>query len=345
MTSKRTRAAPTNGRHQPSEILDRMPPSDVQSEQCVLGSLLLDPGRLDDVALILRQSDFHAAAHQVLYARLLHMHAAGNVIDTNLLLAQLKKSGELEQAGGIAYLAELAGIVPIAAHAEHYARLVRDKARLRLVLDVATELVRQAYDPTVDAGELLQQCESRVFRLLGEQVGDHVQPVADVLMEAMAELDANRLGVGIGTGFPDIDSVIGGLRKGEMIILAGRPGMGKTSLALNIAEHVALELGQPTYFASLEMSRLELAGRLLCARARVEGHRYRNAMLALEDRHKLVEASSQISQAKLWIDDTAQRTAVEIGAVARRLKRKHGLGLVVIDYLQLVSAEGRAETA
>lgn len=324
-----------------SELLDRMPPADVQSEQCVLGSLLLDPRRVDEVALILRAEDFYSSAHQVLYARLLAMHEGGKPIDTRLLVVAIEKAGELESVGGFSYLAELAGIVPLAAHAEHYAAIVRDKARLRLVRDVGLALVQESYKARSEPIELLQDCEAKVFAMLGEQVGDHVRPISDVLQEAMAAMDANTLGVGIDSGFQELDSMIGGLRECELTVLAGRPGMGKTSLGLNIAEHVSRST--PVYFASLEMSRLELAGRLLCAKARVNGYKYRNAMLAPADRHVLVEASSQLSQQKLLIDDTPQRSGIELCAQARRLKRKGGLGLVVVDYLQLVAADGQVE--
>ena len=326
-----------------SEILDRQPPRSLEAERGVLGSILLMPDACDDVALILRPDDFYDDANQKLFAHMLAMHDAGRRIDSTLLVEQLRTAGELETVGGVAYLIELSQAVPHAAHAVYYSQVVKDKATLRSLIYASTEILRDAYDTSAEAREMLSRAEERIFSILEQKGSGDLANIGDILHEAIVRIDARMkqeqtIG-GIETGFTDLDALTGGLHDSELIILAARPSMGKTALAMNIAEYVTMQAKVPTLFVSLEMSSLELGDRMLCSCARVNGHRLRNGTISNDDRRKLVETAAEISQAPLFVDDSPSRTMTEIAATARRLKRKDGLGLIVIDYLQLIEPD------
>ena len=325
-----------------SEILDRLPPQNLDAEKGVLGSLLLDPNLCDDVALILRPDDFYADANQKLYAHLLAMHDEGSRIDATLLLERLRSGGDLEVIGGPAYLAEVLHSVPYAANAVYYAEIVRNKATLRALIHASTEILRDAYEPTVDPREMVSRAEEQIFAVHDNRSNDHVTPINDVLIEAFQRIDArleHGAGVGVPTGFQDLDNLTGGMHESEFIVLAARPSMGKTALATNMAEYVAIEANVPTLFVSLEMAQIELAQRMLCSQGKIDANKFRSGFLSKEDRSKLVEASAKLGKAPLYIDDTPSRTCTEIAACARRLKRKQNLGLLVIDYLQLIQPD------
>ena len=324
------------------EILDRLPPQNLDAEKGVLGSLLLDPNLCDEVLMILRVDDFYAEAHQKLFHHLLEMHGDGRQIDTMLLVERLTAKGDLEAIGGVAYLAEVAQSVPVAAHATYYAEIVRNKAAQRKLIHACTEILRDAWDPTLDTRDLLSRAEEKVFAVHDQQSRNQLASMHDVLLEAFEHIDA-RLehggATGIPTGFTEFNHLTGGLHDSELVILAARPSMGKTAMATNIADYVSVESQKPTMFVSLEMSRLELAQRMLCGRGQINGTKFRNNFLSSEDRDKLVQASAQLSKAPLYVDDTPSRSVNEISATARRLKRKEGLGLIVIDYLQLIEPD------
>jgi replicative DNA helicase len=248
--------------------------------------------------------------------------------------------------GGAAYLLELADSVTTAAHAEHYARIVRDKAVLRSLIRAGTDIVRDAYEPAVEAREMLARAEEQVFRILDTKGDTQVKSVRDVLHESLARIDARmqhrHAYGGLETGFIDYDDMTGGLHDSELVILAARPSMGKTALALNIVEHIAIDErgpSRPVLLVSLEMSSLELGDRVLCSRARVNSHRLRNGTISGEESRKLVQTAADVSRAPLFIDDSPSRNMTEIAATARRLKRQEDLALVVIDYLQLVEPD------
>ena len=324
-------------------LLSRGRPGNLEAERNVLGSILLKPDVCDDVALLVRPEDFADEAHQTIFRHLLDLHDGAARIDATILLDRLRNKGDLEQIGGAATIAELINSVPHAAHATHYAGIIRDKAMLRSLIDASTDILRDAYDAFDEPRELLSQAEEKIFSILEQRSSAEAQPIQAVLEDVMIRMDArmkheHALG-GVETGFTDLDSLCGGLHNSELIILAARPSMGKTAFAMNIAEHIAIDTHQPVLFVSLEMASLELADRLLCSSAQVNGHRLRNGTISQEDRRRLVQKSSEISSAPLFIDDTPGRTLTEIAAVARRLKRKQGLSLIVIDYLQLIEPD------
>jgi replicative DNA helicase len=335
-----------DGNSQPvaASLLDpRERPANVDAERAVLGSILLKPDVCDDIALVVRAEDFSDESHQLLYRHLLDLHDSGKRIDATIVVERLKTQGDFERIGGAAALADVVQAVPHAAHATHYAAIVRDKALLRSMIDAGTDILRDAYDAADEPRQLLARAEEKIFSILERRSSAEAKPIQSVLEEVMVRMDArmkheHTIG-GVETGFTDLDQLCGGLHNSELVILAARPSMGKTALAMNIAEHAAINLKQPVLFVSLEMAALELADRLLCSAAQVNGHRLRNGTISQEDRRRLVQKSSEIGAAPLFIDDTPSRTLTEIAAVARRLKRKQGLSMIVIDYLQLIEPD------
>jgi replicative DNA helicase len=323
--------------------LDRQPPHSLEAERAVLGSLLLLPPACDEVALVVRPEDFYDVAHQRIFTHMLEVHGKGLGIDPTLLTQRLRDAGEYDLVGGAAYLFSISREVSTAAHAEYYARIVREKSILRSLIHVSTDIVRDAYETNMESREMLNRAEQRIFGILDSKGDSRVVPLREVLQETLARIDArmqhrHAFG-GLETGFDDFDELTGGLHNSELVILAARPSMGKTALALNVVEHIALESKKPTLFVSLEMSSLELGDRLLCSRARVNGHRLRNSQISAEESRKLVQTASEVSGAPLFIDDSPSRTVTEIAATARRLKRRNGLTLVVVDYLQLIEPD------
>ena len=326
------------------DLIDRQPPFDLQAEIGVLGSIVLLPDVLDDVVMLLRGDDFYDDANRRLFTHMCALHEANKKIDITLLVDRLKAAGDFELVGGSAYLSKVVNGVAVPAHAVFYAEIVREKSTYRSLILAATEILKDAYDEAQEGPQLLGQAEQKIFSILDSRSGSSVQTIKDVLHVAMDRLDARMKGEhdasGVDYGFADLDSRTAGLHNSELVILAARPSMGKTAFAMNVAENVSLGQNQPTLFVSLEMSSLELGDRLLCSVARVNGHRLRNGTISQEDRLRLVEKSATLSQAPLFVDDAPSRTVTEIAAAARRIKRRHGaLGLIVIDYLQLIEPD------
>jgi len=259
-----------------------------------------------------------------------------------LLVERLRTADQFESVGGAAYLAEIAHQVPTAAHAEYYARIVADKAMLRRLIHAGTDIVHESYNPTVETRQMLARAEEKIFSILENQGEGEPTAINEVLQESLDRLDERMQDKALGgleSGFVDYDRLTGGLQNAELVILAARPSMGKSALAMNIAEHVVLEQKVPVLFVSLEMSAIELGDRLLCSVAQIDGNRLRNGTITQDERKTLVQKAAQLSQSPLYIDDSPSRTMTEIAANARRLKRREGLGLVVIDYLQLIDPD------
>ncbi len=328
-----------------ADILQRQPPYDLEAERGVLGSILLKPDVIDEVLYVLHREDFFDEANQKLYGVMYEMHNNGKKIDAMLLVAELKSQSLFELVGGTKYLAELGGAVPNAAHAVYYAEIVREKAIYRSLIDVGTEILKEAYEQAVDCRALLSQAEQKVFNIADVRGGQSVSKLDEILHKAMDRMEARMSGEqtedGVETHFTELDRMMGGFHANELLILAARPSMGKTALAMNIAENV-VHLGKaPVLFISLEMSQLELCDRLLCSAARVNGHKMRNGTISNEDRAKLVEKAGELAVAPLYVDDSPTRTVSEIASAARRIQRAHDgrLGLIIIDYLQLIEPD------
>ncbi|TWU48789.1 Replicative DNA helicase [Rubripirellula tenax] len=326
-----------------AEVLQREPPFDLEAEMGVLGSVLLLPSICDEIAS-LKAEDFYSDANRKIYHAMREMYDGGEKIDITLLVSRLRTAGDYEEVGGAAYLARLSSAVPNAAHASFYAAIVSEKAVFRRLIESSTEILRDAYEQNSTAKELCAQAEQKVFAIMDGRSSQSVHSISDVLHQAMDRMEARLrdeyVDGGAETGLKMFDEMTGGLHNGELIILAARPSMGKTALAMNIGEHCSIVQRAPVLFVSLEMSGIELADRMLCSLARVNGHRLRNGSISSDDRDRLISKANEISEAPLYVDDSPSRTVSEIAATARRIKRKeNGLGLIVIDYLQLIDPD------
>jgi replicative DNA helicase len=329
--------------------VDRLPPHSRDAERSVLGSMLRENGVIGDVLQIVREDNFYADAHQKIFKAVIALYDRGHPVDLVMLAELLKEQKYIEDVGGYPYLGELWDAAPTAANAEYYARIVRDKAIVRNLIHAGTEILRDAYDQVQPAEELLEGAERKILDIAEMGITGQTYTMAQALTEAYDRIDTrqqrDQLSIsGLPTGFIDLDNLTAGLQNSELIILAARPSIGKTALALNIARHVAVEEQQPVFVVSLEQSRIELAERLLCSQARVDSHRLRKGHLSSEDMHKLIEAGGTLRNAKLFIDDTPGQGMLRIAANARRLKLRQAIKLVVIDYLQLIEPDNRRDS-
>ena len=321
-------------------VLEKAPPHDLDAERAVLGALLLQPELCDDVVMVLRDpDDFYHDAHKRIFSHMMKMRSDNSAIDLLLLVNNLTTTDELELVGGHAYLGELMNAVPVSVHAIHYAKVVKDKATLRKLINTGSEIVQNAYAPETQVKDLLNQAASQMNLLCETQATNQVTDMAALMMEASTFIDRKIQGLveGVKTGFVDLDHLIDGLHPNELIILAARPSMGKTALALNIAENIAIKDKQTVLFVSLEMAKLELALRLICSRAELDSYKIRRNMLSREEQNRFRDACDEMAKAPMYIDDTPSRSVMEIAAVARRLKRQQDLKLLVVDYIGLIA--------
>ena len=327
---------------------DRIPPHSEEAERGVLGSVLLDSARVLDLCLQrrLRPESFYIPAHQKLYEAFVEMVTNGQAIDLVTTASRLREKGTLQEIGGTSYLDRLVDGTPTSAHAEHYIELVFQKHLLRRIIENSREAVDHCYRGEEDAHTVLDKTEQSFFDLSDDQRST-VVPWSDLIKNAMQEVEQifqTKRGItGIQTGFADLDRVLQGLKNSDMIILAARPSMGKTALALNIAENVALGRGAPDReqravgVFSLEMSSEQLVRRMLCSHAEVESHKLSGGYVSAEIHGLLVQAAAVLSKAPIYLDDTAGLDIVELRARARRMKRKHDIKLIIVDYLQMLS--------
>lgn len=333
---------------------DRLPPQSKEAEMGVIGSILRDNQVLSDVLQVIQPDHFYFDAHQKIIQAIIEQYNDGKPVDAVILYENLKRKQQLEDIGGSSYIAELLDSAPTAANAEYHARIVRDKALVRNLIHTSSELVRDSFEGSFSADELLGLAERKILEIAEKGVTDNTLPLGDALTEAFNRIDArastSHLSIsGISTGYVDLDNITAGLQNNELVIVAARPSVGKTAFALNIIRHVIVEERLPVFFVSLEQSRVEIAERLLCCQARVDSHRLRKGTLNSDDIQKLMVAGDQLKGnakagfVKLFIDDTPGQTMLRISANARRLKLRHDIRLVVIDYLQLIDPENRRD--
>ncbi len=326
---------------------DKIPPQSIEAEQSVLGSMIIDKEAIFAAAEMLRETDFYRTAHQKIFEAIMGLSEKGEPVDLVTLAEELQRQHSLEEAGGTAYLSALAGAVPTAANVQYYALIVREKSILRSLIGTATKIVAGCYEGPPDVEEFLDAAEQQIFEIgrQGKQQG--FIPLKEVLKETFDRIERlfdEKKGVtGLATGFTDLDTICSGLQQSDLIIVAARPSMGKTTLALNMAHHIAVKEKKPTAFFSLEMSREQLAQRMLCAEAKIDAHNLRRGILSQEEWQKLTRAVGPLSEAPLYIDDSASLSVMEVRAKARRLKAERGLEAVFVDYLQLMRGFSRAE--
>ncbi|MFC1662754.1 replicative DNA helicase [Patescibacteria group bacterium] len=326
---------------------ERLPPQNIEAEQSVLGSLLIDQESIVKVADIIRPDDFYKEVHRDIMESMIDIYERREPIDVLSLSNRLKEKNKLKDIGGRGYLAELANRVPTASNIVHYAMIVQRKSTLRRLLSAATDIVSLGYSEVDDVEKVLDQAEQSLFDVSQRYLRQNFVPIKSVLSEAFDRIDelhreSGKLR-GAPTGFADIDSILAGLQKSDLIVIAARPSVGKTTLALDMARHVAVESKLPVGIFSLEMSKEQLIDRLLCTQANVELWKMRTGRLTDEEEFSRIgHAMGILSEAPIFIDDSAITSVMEMRTKARRLQSEHGLGLMIVDYLQLM--EGRSTT-
>ena len=333
-------------------IEERVPPQNIEAEQAVLGAMLIDKEAIAKATEVLSADDFYREAHRVIFSAMLELYNKNEAVDMVTVTEILKRDNKLEDIGGIAYITSLANVVLTAANVKYHAEIVAEKSVLRQLVRVSTEIAAMGYEANDDVGTLLDTAESRILEISNRKKKADFTPINDILMDSVQSIESllqNKGGLtGIPAGFADLDKLTSGLHPSDFIILAASPSMGKTALALNIVQNVALRAhkvigGEPrsVAFFSLEMSKEQLVNRMLCAEAGIDSQRLRVGEMHDEDWTHLWDACDTMSRAKIYIDDTAGITAMEMRSRARRLKAEHGLDLIVVDYLQLMQGSGK----
>lgn len=324
----------------------KIPPQNTEAEQSVLGAILLDKDALIKIADFLRADDFYREDHQTIYAAILTLYEKRKPIDVLTLTDLLEKEKHLKVVGGATYLSSIVNSVPTAANVETYAQIIQQKATLRRLISSATTIAELGYDETTELETILDKAESTLFSVSQKYVRQYFTPIKDVLADSFDRIDKlhKEKGVirGVPTGFRDLDNLLAGLQKSDLIILAARPSIGKSSLALNFVDHVAGAQKIPVGIFSLEMSKEQVIDRLLCLRGAVDSWKLRTGNLDDEDFGKLNYAMGVLSEAPIFIDDSPIINVMEIRTKARRLQADFGLGLIVVDYLQLLSGSSRS---
>ncbi|AMV36595.1 replicative DNA helicase [Planctomyces sp. SH-PL62] len=325
-------------------LADRLPPQNLDAERSVLGGILLDNDILHDIVAFLTPDDFYRDAHQLVYRAVREMYDDGKAIDVVTLADELDRRGQLAQVGGDDALSEIANSVPHAANARYHAEIVRQKSVSRQLIQSATEIIRDGYSNLYTSQQLLETAEKKVFAIAEDQIKGQVHELQGVLSEAMDRItkrtEETHVVTGVSTGFIDVDDITTGFQPEQLIIVAARPAMGKTAFALNICASAAIQHQVPTLVVSLEMGRLELGERLLSAQARVDSNKLRTGRgMDYREMSKLGKAYGEIASAPIHIDDTPSRNMLQIMASARRLKMRQGLGLIMIDYIQLIDSD------
>ena len=350
MASEATKSRRSNRRDEPASLeqimareitAGRLPPQNLEAEASVLGSILIEKDAIIKIADIVKPDDFYNDRNGLIFAAIMDLYEARQPIDIVSLSNKLSEAGELDRVGGAAYITELTTAVPTAAHVVHYAGIVAHKATLRRLIAAASNISGFGYDEQTPLDQLLDRAEQTIFEVSQKNLKQNFIPISNVLADSfdrLAELHSNSNKLrGVPTGFKDLDNMLAGLQPSDLIILAARPSMGKTTFVMNIAHHVAAKEGVPVGFFSLEVSKEQLIDQLLAIESGVDSWKLRTGALDDDDFPKLNEAMAELSEAPIYIDDSAMTNVMEMRTKARRLQSEHGLGLIIIDYLQLIS--------
>ncbi|MDS1271446.1 replicative DNA helicase [Lipingzhangella sp. LS1_29] len=332
----------------PEGGFERTPPHDALAEQCVLGGMLLSKDAISEVVEIVRSADFYRPAHQVIFDTAVDLFARGEPVDAISVNAELTNRGEITRVGGAPYLHTLTESIPTAANAGYYARIVADRAILRRLVEVGTRVAQLGYTGGSDVNDLVDQAQAEVMGVAEKRTGEDYLPLSEVMPGALDEIEAissrDSGMTGVPTGFTDFDALANGLQPGQMIIIAARPAVGKSTLALDMARAAAIQNQLTTVIFSLEMGRNEIVMRLLSAEARIPLHTMRSGLMTDDDWTRMARRMGEVAGAPLFIDDSPNMSMMEIRAKCRRLKQQHDLKLIIVDYLQLMNAAGRVES-
>ena len=319
-------------------------PQSIEAEKSVLGSMMIDKNVIAQAVEILSAEDFYRDAHKYIFKSIVEMYQRDEPIDEITLLEHLKSTDRLEKSGGISYITEIGSSVLTTANVKSYIKIVEDKATLRKLIDSSTKIIESCYNNQDDVEKVIDVAEQKIFDLAEKKSSSDFEPLSDILERGFEQIETlfNNKGevTGVGPGFKDLDDLTSGFQKGDMILIAARPSMGKTTFALNIAEHAALREGKSVVIFSLEMSKEQLAYKLLCSEANVDMLKLRTGNLEDKDWENIARASGPLSSAKIYIDDTAGVSIMEMRSKCRRLKIEYGIDLILIDYLQLMSGSG-----
>ncbi len=327
--------------------LERALPHNVEAERTVLGAILIENEAFHHAAEVLKEGDFYREAHRRIFARMTSLSARGDAIDLVTLKEEMSRAGELDKAGGVAYLSSLVEGVPRATNVPYYSKIVKDKSVLRNLIAAANRISQSCFGDIEETQIVLDEAEKSIFEIAEGAIRSGFEPVSEIVKKTFKQIDElsekRELVSGVPTGFVEFDEMTSGLQRSDLVIVAARPAMGKTSLCMNIAQHVGLRTDGTVGVFSLEMSKEQLVLRMLCGEARVDMHKLRSGFLSERDWAKLVQSVSNLSQAKVFIDDSPGISVMEMRAKARRLKLEYGLDLIVVDYLQLMQGRGRFE--
>jgi len=319
----------------------RVMPHNIEAEQSVIGSMLIDKAAIAQAAEALKGDDFYKDGHKVLFSSIVDLFLKDTPVDMITLIEVLRSSDKLEAAGGITYITEICNSVPSTANLQSYIKIVADKSMLRKLIRSSTEIMEKSYNSQDNVDQVIDQAQKKIFDIAEKKSSSDFEPISSVLERGFIEIERlfNNKGAvtGVPTGFPELDAKTSGLQKGDMILIAARPSMGKTTFALNLAENAALRGGKSVAIFSLEMPKAQLSYKLLCSEANVDMLKLRTGNLDDKDWENIARASGPLAAAKIFIDDTAGVTVMEMRSKCRRLKMEHGIDLIVIDYLQLMS--------
>lgn len=325
--------------------LGKVPPHDQEAEQAIIGSMLTDKDAVISAIEVLKSDDFYREDNKIIYEAIASLYSRAEPIDIITVKAELEAMGKFDQVGGLEYLAQLPEKVPTTANATKYIKIVEEKSTLRRLIKTANEIIELGYSPLEDVDDIMEGAEKKIFNIMQEKNQKGYAPIKDVLVESFTKLEElyNRKQhiTGVPTGFFDLDYRTAGLHNSELILIAARPAMGKTAFALNIATYAALKGNVPVAVFSLEMSKEQLVNRILCSQAMVDSNKVRTGKLEENDWNKLAEAIGPLSEAEIYIDDTPGINITEIRAKCRKLKLEKNIGLVVVDYLQLIQGSGK----
>ncbi|MFD2672184.1 replicative DNA helicase [Marinicrinis sediminis] len=328
-------------------LFDRVPPQNVEAEQAVLGAILLDSDSLVTVMERVQTDDFYRASHQLIYEAMVELAEEQEPVDLVTVTSRLQDKKQLEESGGVSYLTQLANAVPTAANVDHYASIVEEKSLMRRLIRTATHIVSEGYASAEDVNSLLSDAERRIMEISNRRSSSGFVSIRDVVMDVFDRVEflyQHKGGTtGIPSGFVDLDKMTSGFQRSDLIIVAARPSVGKTAFALNIAQNVGVRANESVAIFSLEMSAAQLVQRMVCAESNVDAGRLRTGHLEDDDWQKLTMAIGTLAEANIYIDDSPALTVADIRAKCRRLKREKGLGMILIDYLQLIHGRGKSD--